>query len=181
VFAYQYRIGGRSANGRFASTALSRKGGRYDLPVGCAHPQSEYPRFRFGHRRAGFDLCAASGPCRCSVWKAAETKRSLCTSPRRPAAWQPRSPFSGFDRGSVRVFDGALGDPSRPKLPGGHDTVVGQNNAPGQKRERRCVIFGSGVEQASVGTDAQWIMPTGGCYFFVPSIAALRDVIGGGV
>jgi Dyp-type peroxidase family len=73
-----------------------------------------------------------------------------------------------------------MGDPSRPKMPGGHDLLVGQNDEPGQKRERRCVIFGSGVEQASVATDAQWIVPTGGGYFFVPSIAALRDVIGGG-
>ncbi len=73
-----------------------------------------------------------------------------------------------------------MGDPSRPKMPGGHDLLVGQNDAPGQRRERRCVIFGSGFEQASVATDAQWIVPTGGGYFFVPSIAALRDVIGGG-
>jgi Dyp-type peroxidase family len=73
-----------------------------------------------------------------------------------------------------------MGDPSRPKMPGGHDLLVGQNDALGQKRERRCVIFGSGVEQARVATDAQWIVPTGGGYFFVPSITALRDVIAAG-
>lgn len=39
-----------------------------------------------------------------------------------------------------------MGDPSRPKMPGGHDPLVGQNKAPDQRRERRCVIFGSGVE-----------------------------------
>jgi Dyp-type peroxidase family len=72
-----------------------------------------------------------------------------------------------------------MGDPSRPKMPGGHDLLVGQNDAPGEDRERRCVIFGSGVQQASVATNAPWIVPTGGGYFFVPSITALRDVLGG--
>ncbi|MGC9949069.1 MAG: Dyp-type peroxidase [Bryobacteraceae bacterium] len=71
-----------------------------------------------------------------------------------------------------------MGDPSRPKMPGGHDLLVGQNDAPGESRQRRCVIFGSGLQQASVATDAPWIIPTGGGYFFVPSIAALRDVLG---
>jgi Dyp-type peroxidase family len=71
-----------------------------------------------------------------------------------------------------------MGDPSRPKMPGGHDILVGQNDAPGEDRVRRCVIFGKGVQQASLSTDAQWIIPTGGGYFFVPSISALLDVIG---
>lgn len=70
-----------------------------------------------------------------------------------------------------------MGDPSRPKMPGGHDILVGQNGAAGEKRERRCVIFGSGLQQASVATSAQWIVPTGGGYFFVPSLSALRDVL----
>jgi len=69
-----------------------------------------------------------------------------------------------------------MGDPSRPKMPGGHDLLVGQNDAPGEDRERRCVIFGSGLRQASVTTNAQWIVPTGGGYFFVPALTALREV-----
>jgi Dyp-type peroxidase family len=71
-----------------------------------------------------------------------------------------------------------MGDPSRPKMPGGHDLLVGQNNAPGENRIRRCVIFGTGVQQASLSTDAQWIIPTGGGFFFVPSLSALHNVIG---
>ena len=70
-----------------------------------------------------------------------------------------------------------MGDPSRPKMPGGHDLVVGQNGAPGEDRVRRCTIFGSGVQQASVATSAQWIIPTGGGYFFLPSLSALRRVL----
>jgi Dyp-type peroxidase family len=70
-----------------------------------------------------------------------------------------------------------MGDRSRPKMPGGHDLFVGQNDAPGEGRVRRCVIFGSGVQQAAVATDAQWIIPTGGGYFFVPSLTALSSVL----
>lgn len=70
-----------------------------------------------------------------------------------------------------------MGDPSRPKMPGGHDILVGQNGAAGEKRERRCVLFGSGIQQANLATNAQWIVPTGGGYFFVPSLSALRDVL----
>lgn len=71
-----------------------------------------------------------------------------------------------------------MGDPSRPKMPGGHDILVGQNDAPGETRLRRCVLFGSGLQQATVETAAQWIIPTGGAYLFVPSITALKNVLG---
>jgi hypothetical protein len=70
-----------------------------------------------------------------------------------------------------------MGDPSRPKMPGGHDLLVGQNDAPGESRVRRCAIFGSGLQQATVATNAQWIVPTGGGYFFIPSITALFAVV----
>ena len=70
-----------------------------------------------------------------------------------------------------------MGDPARPKMPGGHDILVGQNNASGENRVRRCVLFGSGIQQATVATDAQWIVPTGGGYFFVPSLTAIRNVL----
>jgi deferrochelatase/peroxidase EfeB len=72
-----------------------------------------------------------------------------------------------------------MGDASRPKMPGGHDLLVGQNDTPGEDRERSMVIFGSGLQQAIVATKAQWIVPTGGGYFFVPAITALREVLGG--
>jgi Dyp-type peroxidase family len=71
-----------------------------------------------------------------------------------------------------------MGDPSRPKMPSGHDLLVGQNDAPGEDRMRRCLIFGSGLQQVVVATNAQWIIPTGGGYFFVPAITTLRKVLG---
>lgn len=67
-------------------------------------------------------------------------------------------------------------DPSRPKMPGGNDMVIGQNAA-AREGVRRCAIFGSGFEQAEVRAARQWVIPTGGGYFFVPSISALREVI----
>lgn len=71
-----------------------------------------------------------------------------------------------------------MGDPSRPKTPAGHDILVGQNDAFGENRIRSCVLFGDGLQQAQINTSAQWIIPTGGGYFFVPSIRALREVLG---
>lgn len=70
-----------------------------------------------------------------------------------------------------------MGDPARPKMPGGHDILVGQNDAPRESRVRRCALFGSGAEEGSFETAAEWIVPTGGGYFFVPSISALGTVI----
>jgi deferrochelatase/peroxidase EfeB len=71
-----------------------------------------------------------------------------------------------------------MGDPTRPKMPGGHDIFIGQNAKSGEERERRCVIFGKGLQQAQIATRAQWIIPTGGGYFFLPSIRVLNEVLG---
>jgi deferrochelatase/peroxidase EfeB len=69
-----------------------------------------------------------------------------------------------------------MNDPSRPKMPGGNDMIVGQNAA-AEGGVRRCTIFGSGLQQEQVNAPNQWVIPTGGGYFFVPSITALREVI----
>jgi Dyp-type peroxidase family len=70
-----------------------------------------------------------------------------------------------------------MGDPTRPKTPSGHDVLIGQNATPGEGRERRCVIFGEGLQQVMVSTKAEWVIPTGGGYFFLPSLTALREVL----
>jgi deferrochelatase/peroxidase EfeB len=69
-----------------------------------------------------------------------------------------------------------INDDSRPKMPGGNDLIVGQNAATADG-VRRCTIFGSGLQQAQVEASRQWVIPTGGGYFFVPSISALQAVI----
>ena len=55
--------------------------------------------------------------------------------------------------------------------------VIGQNT-PARKRIRRCSLFGTGFTQAEVHAAGQFVVPTGGGYFFVPSILALSDVLG---
>jgi Dyp-type peroxidase family len=69
-----------------------------------------------------------------------------------------------------------MNDNSRPKAPSGHDMIVGQN-APVSDGVRRCVLFGSGLQQAQVEAPHQFVTPTGGGYFFVPAISALAGVI----
>ena len=67
-------------------------------------------------------------------------------------------------------------DPSRPKMPGGNDMLIGQNSVPADG-VRRCSLFGSGLQQAQLSASQQWVIPTGGGYFFMPSISALSGVL----
>ena len=72
-----------------------------------------------------------------------------------------------------------MGNPVNPRSPSGHDMVVGQNGQPGEGRERHCVVFGKGLEQATIATSQDYVIPTGGGYFFSPSVSALRNTLGG--
>ena len=60
----------------------------------------------------------------------------------------------------------------------GFDMLLGQNGTSGSNRERSCVFQSTGGEQASVSTLSEWIVPTGGGYFFCPSIDAIESIIG---
>jgi len=57
--------------------------------------------------------------------------------------------------------------------PGGYDPVIGQEETHGNRRRfidvpgaRRCFL------------DREFVIPTGGGYFFAPSISSARDVLG---
>jgi len=69
-----------------------------------------------------------------------------------------------------------MNDDSRPKMPGGNDMLVGQNAAT-RDGVRRCSIFGKALAQAEVRATKQWVIPTGGGYFFLPSVSALQAVL----
>jgi Dyp-type peroxidase family len=63
----------------------------------------------------------------------------------------------------------------------GYDPILGQNNRPGEGRARRFAIpsdDGSGTREVTAGDD--WVIPTGGGYFFAPSIEALTDTLAAG-
>lgn len=67
---------------------------------------------------------------------------------------------------------------SRPRGPGGHDMVAGQNAAVAGG-VRRCQLFGTDMRTNKVRATRPFVIPTGGGYFFVPSLTLLEDLLRG--
>jgi len=62
--------------------------------------------------------------------------------------------------------------PNQPAL-GGHDPIMGQEEEQGSRR--RFIDLPGGPR---CFLNNEWVIPTGGGYFFAPSISAVRDVLG---
>ena len=69
-----------------------------------------------------------------------------------------------------------INNASRPRGPGGHDMVAGQNAA-AEGGVRECLLFGRELQMERMSTSTQFVTATGGGYFFVPSISALRRIL----
>ncbi len=60
-----------------------------------------------------------------------------------------------------------------PESGAGRDMLLGRNNRPGGAKERRCTPRSAAGEE-TLRTVADWATATGGGYFFVSAVAALR-------
>ena len=60
----------------------------------------------------------------------------------------------------------------------GHDPVIGQNNTPGQNRQREFTVTDANGKPQRLQTTTDWVIPVGGGYFFAPSIKGLRKLAG---
>ena len=70
-----------------------------------------------------------------------------------------------------------MNSPTNPRSPSGHDLLVGQNATPGANRERRAAVFAQDGRHVTLTAPADFVIPTGGGYFFSPSIEALKGVL----
>jgi hypothetical protein len=79
--------------------------------------------------------------------------------------------------------EAAIGHEFEDKLTLGHDPIIGQNknNKPGGDRTRKFFIHleddQSQPKTEELTAPEDWVIPTGGGYFFAPSISALKDVL----
>lgn len=72
------------------------------------------------------------------------------------------------------VITNWVNNPNFKEKDSGHDPVLGQTNSNGS-RERFFSVPVNGKPPIRVSLKKDWVMPTGGGYFFAPSISALKN------
>lgn len=66
---------------------------------------------------------------------------------------------------------------SRPEARTGHDILVGQNNEEGENNVRWCMFTNAAGHGKRLETTKPFVIPTGGGYFFCPSLKTLKSII----
>jgi deferrochelatase/peroxidase EfeB len=99
--------------------------------------------------------------------------------------WANNPDFKEPEGSDVRPL--AEGKPREPNERSGYDPIIGQNNREGQNRVREFTVGfvdQDGQRRAARlstadadGNGLEWVIPTGGGYFFAPSISAMREVL----
>lgn len=69
-----------------------------------------------------------------------------------------------------------MNDDMRPKSPGGHDMLAGRQSLV-NGGARHCTIFGANGQGGRVEARENFVVLSGGGYFFVPSLDAIRKVL----
>jgi hypothetical protein len=75
------------------------------------------------------------------------------------------------------LCSGWMGSPTNPRSPSGFDLLIGQNGYAGADRRRSAVVFAKGGARATLSTTTDFVIPSGGDYFFSPSIDAVKQVL----
>jgi deferrochelatase/peroxidase EfeB len=79
------------------------------------------------------------------------------------------------------IIQNWINNPNFRQPGAGHDPIIGQNDEKNAKRQRTFTIAfqdaGGKRQQKSVTVTTEWVIPTGGEYFFSPSIHALKHVL----
>jgi deferrochelatase/peroxidase EfeB len=137
-------------------------------------------------RKATRATSAATRVARRSSFQRRLLRRSLPYGPRLPESGPARAddnrglmflPYQGSIVDQFEFLDASwTGDPIAPRSPDGFDMAIGQNGQPGEGRERSCMIL-KPPQTGTVTAVRDAVIPTGGGYFFSPSISALRDVL----
>ena len=70
-----------------------------------------------------------------------------------------------------------MSNPVAPRDPGGHDIFIGLNGNTDEHAQRVGRLWNDNYQTANISTNAEWVIPTGGGYYFTPSISAIRDVL----